>query len=278
MEYFEGLDFIAWGSYPEYDTFIYRGYKQPEGSPHAGEMIEFLQYGLQFNYSGRFSFSFWNRKPRIYEGAYAWITVLEEKLRYGSPPGETRHHRHVNFLGERVKRFFADGLIPTKPMAVPIPITRPDRFANQFDEMLDRLSQQRYQHATHLLEGLLFTMQHQPPAAGDHLTPRLRKLAIQVKDNPGREWNFEAEARNLCISYDHFRRMFRQTVHTAPGKYLMGCRMQWAAELLRTTTDPIKQIAETVGIPDLHYFTRLFSRQYKMPPVKYRHHLNEVTG
>jgi len=270
MNYFDGLNFLSWGAFPEYEDYIVRGYV---GNP------EFAWYALQYNYAGKFRFSVGKRRLRTFEGAYAWITVPGEKCQYGSLPGTTRYHRHVCFIGPRVEAFIKKGLIEAGPTTNPIPITRPDRFAMAFDEMIDRLNLQRTPQAIHLLEGLLLSMHFQPPAASsDHLTPGIRKLARAMIDEPGRPWDFHEESRRLCISYAHFRRVFQQAIHMPPGQYLQGCRLQRAAELLRTGHATIAEISEAVGIPDIHYFTRLFSRQYRMPPVKYRQHLNEVAG
>lgn len=270
MEYFDELNFLSWASCPKYPDYIVRGHT---GNP------EFEWYALQFNYSGKFKFSVGNRRIRTYEGPYAWITFPHQKCQYGALPGTTRHHRHANFFGSRTKTFIAKKLIPAEATPIPIPITRPDRFAQQFDEMLDRLDHQRTQQAVHLLEGLLLSMHYQPPAASsDHLTPGIRKLARSIIDEPGNPWDFHEESRKLCISYAHFRRIFQQVIHMPPGQYLQGCRLQRAAELLRTGNDTIIDVAENIGIPDIHYFTRLFSRQYQMPPVKYRQHLREVAG
>lgn len=269
MNYFDDLQFLAWDSIPEYGDFVRRGF---EGSD------SFKWYALQFNYAGKFRFSVGQRRFRTFEGAHAWITMPGEKCRYGSPEGTTRHHRHVGFSGGRVERFIKNELMPAKPMITPIPITRPDRFATQFDELIDRLNHRRTPQAVHLLEGLLLSMHFQPPAASsDHLTPRIRKLARAIIDEPGKSWNFHDEARRLCISQAHFRRVFQQVIHTPPGKYLQWCRLQRAAELLRTSQWTVAQIADEVGIQDIHYFTRLFCRQYRMPPMRYRKHLSEVS-
>lgn len=270
MHYFGGLNFLSWGCFPEYPDFIVRG---------MGDNPEFEWYALQYNYSGKLRFSVGKRKLRTYEGPYAWITVPHEKCQYGAAPGTTRHHRHVGFFGPRTKRFIDMDLMSGEPMAAPIPITRPDRFARQFDEMIVRLNNQRVLLAVHLLEGLLLSLQFQPPASSsDHLTPGIRKLAQAMIDHPGHPWDFHEEARKMCVSYAHFRRIFQQAIHMPPGQYLQGCRLQRAAEMLRTGTTTIADVSAAVGIPDIHYFTRLFSRQYKMPPVKYRQHLYEVTG
>jgi YesN/AraC family two-component response regulator len=36
---------------------------------------------------------------------------------------------------------------------------------------------------------------------------------------------------------------------------------------------PIKEIAENVGVPDIHYFTKMFKRTYHLPPARYRKEL-----
>lgn len=272
MDYFDDLSFLAWDSIPEYGDFVTRGFRGIEGSD------DFKWYALQFNYAGKFRLSVGKRRFRTYDGAYAWITHPSEKCRFGSPEGMVRYHRHVGFAGERVKRFISSGLIPETPPINPTPITQPDIFATDFDQLIDELNHGRTPSAVHLLEGLLMQLHYQPPAeSANYLTPRVRKLAREIIKDPGKVWDFHEEAQHLCISQAHFRRVFQQVIHTPPGKYLQWCRLQRAAELLRTSQFTIAQIADEVGIQDVHYFTRLFCRQYQMPPMRYRKHLSDVS-
>ena len=53
-------------------------------------------------------------------------------------------------------------------------------------------------------------------------------------------------------------------------EFLNGIRLERAAEMLRNTTLPIRQISHMVGYSDRSSFDRSFKRQYHMTPRKYR--------
>lgn len=47
-------------------------------------------------------------------------------------------------------------------------------------------------------------------------------------------------------------------------------RLEAAKELLTTTNQTVQFIADTVGIPDFNYFTKLFRRYEGFTPSEYR--------
>ena len=52
--------------------------------------------------------------------------------------------------------------------------------------------------------------------------------------------------------------------------YIMGMRLEYACEQLRSTTRAVKEIAEASGYPDSNYFARIFKRKIGMTPMEYR--------
>lgn len=57
---------------------------------------------------------------------------------------------------------------------------------------------------------------------------------------------------------------------TSTIRYLNDYRLSVARELLLHTGKSIKSVAETVGIPDPFYFSRLFRTAYGQSPQTYR--------
>lgn len=74
----------------------------------------------------------------------------------------------------------------------------------------------------------------------------------------------------LQISESGFYTIFKKEMGTSPIKYLNDYRLSVARDLLLHTNDSMKEIAESVGIVDQFYFSRLFKTKYKMSPQKYR--------
>ena len=80
------------------------------------------------------------------------------------------------------------------------------------------------------------------------------------------------ELARLCnLSLSSFKRKFRAlSGGESPGGYVQRLRLTKAAELLRTTSAGVGDIAHDCGYPDQGHFTRLFRRHYGQTPTEYR--------
>lgn len=82
---------------------------------------------------------------------------------------------------------------------------------------------------------------------------RLADLAAVVRLNP-----------------TYFSDQFHRVVGVRPLDYLTRRRIERSQDLLLTTQDPVKQIADAVGFPDAAYFSRVFTRLCRVSPTAYR--------
>lgn len=87
-----------------------------------------------------------------------------------------------------------------------------------------------------------------------------------------RELNLDALAHAANLSKFHFVRKFKQLTGHAPIQHFIQLKMQHACQLLDSTQEPIKRIANRVGYNDPHYFSRLFKRVIGVSPQQYRQH------
>jgi AraC family transcriptional regulator len=69
---------------------------------------------------------------------------------------------------------------------------------------------------------------------------------------------------------DHLARSFRRHFGQSIAEYLRGVRLDWAAQALRDTDEPIPHIAHRAGFADQSHFTRAFRRRMGMTPGRYR--------
>ena len=81
----------------------------------------------------------------------------------------------------------------------------------------------------------------------------------------------EEIADHVGISADYLTDCFRQELGITPIIYIRRYRIRQACELLRTTDQPITQIALAVGFSDSAHFTRTFQREMKITPRAFRH-------
>lgn len=84
------------------------------------------------------------------------------------------------------------------------------------------------------------------------------------------DWTSAALAREVGLSRSAFADRFTNLVGEPPMRYLMRCRLQFAAQRLRTSPDPIARIAFDAGYESEAAFSRIFKREYGLPPAAWR--------
>lgn len=79
-----------------------------------------------------------------------------------------------------------------------------------------------------------------------------------------------ALARAAGMSRRNLLRAFEAEVQASPQAYVRRRRLREAARRLAHTDETIEVIAEELGFPNRHYFTRQFTRAFACPPAKFR--------
>lgn len=91
-----------------------------------------------------------------------------------------------------------------------------------------------------------------------------------IEDHLAERIDNEELAARCCWSSDHFVRRFKATVGQTPARHIAERRIAVAAERLLFSDETIESIAESVGFPNRHYFTRVFTAKMGLPPASYR--------
>lgn len=98
----------------------------------------------------------------------------------------------------------------------------------------------------------------------------LDKIAETLRSDPFREYDFHQTAKDLNLSADHFRRLFRERHNLTPLEYLNYQRMLRAAELLEKTDLRIKEIVYSCRFRSDMDFSRSFKKYSGLSPRSYR--------
>ncbi|MEC0093481.1 helix-turn-helix transcriptional regulator [Paenibacillus macquariensis] len=77
-----------------------------------------------------------------------------------------------------------------------------------------------------------------------------------------------AEQNN--VNRNRLSYVFRTHAGMGPAEYLLKYRINMAQEMLFTSDAPVQQIAQTVGMADPFYFSRVFKKQCGISPTEYR--------
>jgi AraC-like DNA-binding protein len=116
-----------------------------------------------------------------------------------------------------------------------------------------------------ILAALDRTIEDTEPAPD--LATKVRHL---LNENPEKWPTTATVAKEVGLSLRHLHRQFRETHGKTPGRFLTEVRLERAAELLRTTQLPVKQVASAVGYSTTVTFDRVFKRVFGVTPGVFR--------
>ncbi|SFF27537.1 Cupin domain-containing protein [Paenibacillus algorifonticola] len=119
---------------------------------------------------------------------------------------------------------------------------------------------------THLLRSSLSSSVAQASVHGD----KLLEVMKQIEDAPAEPWTNPSLAKRLNLSVDHMAKLFKQIAGMPPSEFVQSIRHREARRLLRESGLSIESIGESVGYPDIHYFSRIFRRHEGISPREYR--------
>lgn len=100
--------------------------------------------------------------------------------------------------------------------------------------------------------------------------PRLGKAVTAVLDCPSARHSVAALASVAGMSRSAFAREFSHAFAMSPMEFVAKTRLHHAAELLRSTTMPVKVIAANIGFSSRSHFSRAFRDGYGADPSTYR--------
>jgi AraC-like DNA-binding protein len=91
------------------------------------------------------------------------------------------------------------------------------------------------------------------------------------------EENFNNKNLSLSAVADHLNtsvyvatRLFKETTGKNFKEYVMDKRMEYAAELLKTTSCKVAEVSSMAGFENAEYFSSLFKNKFGMTPTQYR--------
>ncbi len=87
---------------------------------------------------------------------------------------------------------------------------------------------------------------------------------------PEASWTVASLATEVGLSRSVLAERFREYLGETPMAYLASWRLQLGAQMLRTTSYSVAQIASEVGYESEQAFNRAFKRKFGEPPARFR--------
>ena len=82
-------------------------------------------------------------------------------------------------------------------------------------------------------------------------------------------------AKSFHLSYERFRKIFKEVMGVAPGDYRIRGRIQYAQNLLAGRKNNVNEIATQLGYPDVFTFSKQFKKIVGCSPEKFIKRLTE---
>ena len=98
----------------------------------------------------------------------------------------------------------------------------------------------------------------------------IRQILVTVDASLAGDLSLSRFAKELFLNTSYLSSLFKKEVGMTLTDYVNKNRIAYARKLLKSTTLSIQDVAASSGIPDIHYFTRLFRRETGISPRAYR--------
>ena len=98
----------------------------------------------------------------------------------------------------------------------------------------------------------------------------IRQILVTIDASIDGDLSLKRFANELFLNTSYLSSLFKKETGMTLTDYVNHHRIGYAKRLLKSTTLSIQDIATTVGISDIHYFTRLFRRETGLSPREFR--------
>lgn len=218
-----------------------------------------------------------NGKEVLLSKGNIFLNYLEEPCEYFPDTQRPWSYVWIEFLGENIDRLLeACGFTKKKPY---IYCYQTDSFVSEVVQpMLKSFNGERVQSmacpaCVVLFFSRLIAMGNDGNGLGTRKKMRyrtFRNIVIFINNNYRMNLTIDELAQAMYVSRQNLISMFNEYAQMSPISYINLYRISTACVHLVETNKKIKEIAESVGIDDEAYFSRLFAKLKGETPKEYR--------
>ncbi len=262
MRYFNDIKLGASGIYENYKGHI--------------KNSSLRNYSIQLIASGKMYFQKVPGKIHIFDSPILRWQAPGNVYNYGPVDDLGWEHYFVTFKGERGRKLYEDGFCRLSDSCF-IPIKRVDLFRNRFTTICNILMHgglEKNRAAFHLEEILICAAEEiSGQKSFSKYIKDFDRLCCRIRFDPQENFDLKNMAQSIDLSYSHFRKLFIEYAGVPPHQYILRSRMETAAERLRRTNDPLKQIASELNLGEPAQFSKTFRKMFEVSPATYRYSL-----
>ncbi|MBP5428323.1 MAG: helix-turn-helix transcriptional regulator [Clostridia bacterium] len=108
-----------------------------------------------------------------------------------------------------------------------------------------------------------------------HNVMRMKPVLDRIENGYAEKMTIPSLAAELCLTPDHFTRIFREGVGVPPVEYINRVRLHHALTLLAETDLPVSEVAQRSGFFSMQYFYRIFRETLGDSPLSFRNMLTK---
>jgi AraC-like DNA-binding protein len=113
--------------------------------------------------------------------------------------------------------------------------------------------------------------------ASHHGHPAVERALELMRSRVSEAYNLDDLVADLGLDKSYFIRLFKKNVGVPPMKYATSLKMSAAADLLRSTREPLAVVAAQVGFSDEYHFAKRFKQWSGVAPGAYRRQAREAS-
>ncbi|MBR3873169.1 MAG: helix-turn-helix domain-containing protein [Clostridia bacterium] len=98
----------------------------------------------------------------------------------------------------------------------------------------------------------------------------VQHVILRIETDLASDLSLKAHADHLNVNASYLSTLFKKETGMTLTEYVNRSRIDHAIFLLNTTDMQVQSIAQSCGVPDVNYFTKLFKRMIGKTPKEYR--------
>lgn len=181
-------------------------------------------------------------------------------------------------LLERNESFIADILTTIQSLHKSVMDDLPKKYGDMFLDMMScdiqkLMLQIEYYVAAKILaknQTYSYTVLHEKWSAQSYIYDLIRYM----EDNYMHDITLDELAKKSGYTPSYIIRIFKEMTNLTPLQYLYELRMNAATSYLLCTHMSVQRIAETIGFPNIHYFSRMFKKKFGKSPTDWKKNQN----